>query len=182
MSRRISHPTYKAAYTPFTPSKSEQRLLPPYYRGCWHGVCRSFLLGYRQTAWVLSMQLFFSHNRALQPEGLHHPRGVAWSGFPPLPKPLDCCLPKESGPYLNPSVADHPLRPATHHSLGELLPHQQANGPRAHPQAVACKQRPPLITRPEDPVMLFGISIPLGMLSPTQGQITHVLLTRLPLY
>ena len=30
-----------AAYAPFTPSKSEQRLLPPYYRGCWHGVSRS---------------------------------------------------------------------------------------------------------------------------------------------
>ena len=29
------------AYAPFTPSKSEQRLHPPYYRGCWHGVSRS---------------------------------------------------------------------------------------------------------------------------------------------
>ncbi len=29
-------------------SKSEQRSLPPYYRGCWHGVSRSFLCGYRQ--------------------------------------------------------------------------------------------------------------------------------------
>ncbi len=40
--------TYISAYTPFTPSESEQRLLPPYYRGCWHGVSRSFLCGYRQ--------------------------------------------------------------------------------------------------------------------------------------
>ncbi len=38
----------KAAYAPFTPSKSEQRLHPPYYRGCWHGVSRCFLCGYRQ--------------------------------------------------------------------------------------------------------------------------------------
>ncbi len=36
------------AYAPFTPSKSEQRLFPPYYRGCWHGVSRNFLCGYRQ--------------------------------------------------------------------------------------------------------------------------------------
>ena len=28
------------AYAPFTPSNSEQRLPPPYYRGCWHGVSR----------------------------------------------------------------------------------------------------------------------------------------------
>jgi hypothetical protein len=37
-----------AAYTRFTPNNSEQRLHPPYYRGCWHGVSRCFLLGYRQ--------------------------------------------------------------------------------------------------------------------------------------
>ncbi len=33
---------------PFTPSESEQRLSPPYYRGCWHGVSRDFLCRYRQ--------------------------------------------------------------------------------------------------------------------------------------
>src|SRR5207237_1487537 len=32
---------------------------------------------------------------------------------------------------LNPSVADRPLRPATDRSLGEPLPHQPANRPRA---------------------------------------------------
>ena len=31
----------------FTPNDSEQRLHPPYYRGCWHGVSRCFLEGYR---------------------------------------------------------------------------------------------------------------------------------------
>jgi hypothetical protein len=31
-------------------------------------------------------------------------------------------------------------------------------------------------------VVLFGISTPFGMLSPTRRQITHVLLTRAPLY
>jgi hypothetical protein len=30
-------------------------------------------------------------------------------------------------------VAGHPLRPATRRSLGEPLPHQQADRPRAHP-------------------------------------------------
>ena len=38
----------------------------------------------------------------------------------------------ESGRCLSPSVADHPLRPATDHRLGEPLPHQQANRPQAH--------------------------------------------------
>ena len=43
LSRGISHRTYKAAYAPFTPSNSEQRLPPLYYRGCWHRVSRGFL-------------------------------------------------------------------------------------------------------------------------------------------
>ena len=38
------------AYAPFTPSNSGQRLLPTYYRGCWHVVSRSFLLRYRQNS------------------------------------------------------------------------------------------------------------------------------------
>ena len=40
-------PTCISAYTPFTPSKSGQRLPPTYYRGCWHVVSRGFLLWYR---------------------------------------------------------------------------------------------------------------------------------------
>ncbi len=48
LSRQFSHPTRRSTYALFTPSKSEQRLSPPYYRGCWHGVSRDFLCGYRQ--------------------------------------------------------------------------------------------------------------------------------------
>ena len=47
LSPEVSHPTYIPAYAPFTPSNSGQRSLPTYYRGCWHVVSRSFLLGYR---------------------------------------------------------------------------------------------------------------------------------------
>ena len=41
-------------------------------------------------------------------------------------------------------MAGHPLRPATHRSLGKPLPYQLANETRAHLGVVACKQRPPL--------------------------------------
>ena len=47
LSRGISHPTCKAAYMRFTPSHSEQRLHPLYYRGCWHRVSRCLLRRYR---------------------------------------------------------------------------------------------------------------------------------------
>ena len=43
-------------------------------------------------------------------------------------------------------------------------------------------KRPPLTPRTFVRVVLCGISTPFGMLFPTQRQITHVLLTRAPLY
>jgi hypothetical protein len=85
--------TTLSAYTRFTPSNSEQRLHPPYYRGCWHGVSRCFLWRYRQAPGLLDRRRFFPPDRGLRPEGLHPSRGVAGSGFPPLPKIPDCCLP-----------------------------------------------------------------------------------------
>ena len=46
----LSLQTYRAAYAPFTPNYSGQRLPPTYYRGCWHVVSRGFLLGYRHSS------------------------------------------------------------------------------------------------------------------------------------
>ena len=78
---------------------------------------------------------FFPAERALRPESLHHSRGIAGSGFPPLSNIPNCCLPWESGPCSSSSVADHPLRPAIHRSHGRPLPHHQTNGPQPHPFA-----------------------------------------------
>ncbi len=47
LSLALSAPTHHAAYVRFTPSKSGQRLPPPSYRGCWHGVSRGFFGRYR---------------------------------------------------------------------------------------------------------------------------------------
>ena len=44
----ISRRAYPTAYAPCTPSKSEQRLPPSYYRGCWHEVSRGLFIGYIQ--------------------------------------------------------------------------------------------------------------------------------------
>ncbi len=43
----ILHSTYIAAYTPFTPSDSEQRSPLTYYRGCWHVISRGLFIWYR---------------------------------------------------------------------------------------------------------------------------------------
>ncbi len=142
----------------FTPSNSEQRLRPPSYRGCWHGVSRRFLWRYRQSGTLFEYPGFFPPDSGLHPERLPPTRGVAASVFRPLRNIPHCCLPLESGPYLSPNVADRPLRPATRHRLGEPLPHQQADTTRPPHQARACKQRPPLVSFTCEKKTLCGIS------------------------
>ncbi len=53
LSPGLSHLTCQDTYIPFTPNKSEQRLPPPYYRGCWHGVSRGFLCPYCHLRFLL---------------------------------------------------------------------------------------------------------------------------------
>ncbi len=65
-----------------------------------------------------------------------------------------------------------------HHGLGEPLPHQLANAPRVHPSAEAEASFP---SRAMQLKNLCGFSIRFRMLSPSDGQVTHVLLTRSPL-
>ena len=83
LSPELSGRTCVPACAPFTPNDSGQRLPPTYYRGCWHVVSRGFLAGYRPCRSPLLP--LFPGNRALRPEGLLHSRGVAPSGFRPLP-------------------------------------------------------------------------------------------------
>ena len=47
LSRELSQKTYPTAYLRFTPSDSEYRLPPTYYRGCWHVVSRDLFFRYR---------------------------------------------------------------------------------------------------------------------------------------
>ncbi len=65
-----------------------------------------------------------------------------------------------------------------HRGLGEPLPHQLANAPRVHPSATpesAFKSKPCGFD------CYNGISTCFQVLSPSDGQVTHVLLTRSPL-
>src|SRR5205807_7992572 len=103
-------------------------------------------------------------DRSLHPKGLHPPRGVAASWFPPLRKIPHCCRPSESGPCFSSSVAVRPLRPATDHCLGEPLPHQLSNQPRPPPSANCSFDYQELHL-----VMLCGISPGFPRLSPTVG-------------
>jgi hypothetical protein len=74
-------------------------------------------------------------------------------------------------------VADHPLRPATDRRLGQLLPNQLANRPRTPPDAPL----PAFLKLGSPSSTLCGISPYFYRVSPTSGQVIHVLLTRPPL-
>ena len=78
-------------------------------------------------------------------------------------------------------MAVRPLRPATDRRLGRPLPHQQANRTRVPLQAPGLAI-PDFDHRPSKGGMLCGISPPFGRLAPTRRQVTHALVTRLPLY
>ena len=83
-----------------------------------------------------------------------------------------------SGPCLSSSVAGRPLRPATRHSLGEPLPHQLADRPRAHPEVTACA----VFSISRNPsIATCGINLAFAKLSRASGQIAHVLRTLTPL-
>ena len=79
-------------------------------------------------------------------------------------------------------MAGRPLRPANHRRHGGPLPRHLANGPRADPQARLVLRQAPLTPSSAEVVVLCGISEPFGSLFPTRGYVTHVLLTRAPLY
>ena len=61
LSRDITQQTCISACAPFTPSNSGQRSPPTYYRGCWHVVCRGFLVRYRHC--LLPVQQRFTTQR-----------------------------------------------------------------------------------------------------------------------
>ncbi len=70
---------------------------------------------------------FLFPDSGLHPEGLPPARGVAGSGFRPLPNIRYCSPPWRSGQCLSSDVAGQPLSPATRHRLGGPLPHQLAD-------------------------------------------------------
>ncbi len=82
LSSGISHPTCPTAYTRFTPSHSEQRLRPPYYRGCWHGVSRRFLWGYRQLSRILPESHSFPLTEVYDPKAFIPHAALLSQGFP----------------------------------------------------------------------------------------------------
>ncbi len=143
LSCELSHPTHRTTCGPFTPSKSEQRLPPLYYRGCWHRVSRDFLCRYYQITPLLVMLPLLPADRSLQPKGRLPPRGVACSHFRALTMILDC-RPRRSLGSVSVPVLLIILSDQLPVSLGEPLPHQLADRIWAYLFATGSEDSPPL--------------------------------------
>ncbi len=68
LSPGISHLSYITACARFTPSNSDQRSHPTYYRGCWHVVSRCFFFRYRHPRRVLACAISFRLKELYNPK------------------------------------------------------------------------------------------------------------------
>jgi hypothetical protein len=83
LSPGLSLPTCCAAYAPFTPSNSEQRLPPTYYRGCWHVVSRGLRRVPSSTHGIIVCD-FFPDFRSLHPRGISSFTRRCWVRLSPI--------------------------------------------------------------------------------------------------
>ena len=131
---------------------------PTYYRGCWHVVSRGFLLGYRHSSSpkteVYNPKTVFPHAALLHQAFAH------------------CAIFPTAASRRSLGRVSVPMWPF---NLSVRLPIDLI-GREPISQRIA-----PLITMPCDIAMLCGISICFQMLSPSERQVAHALLTRPPL-
>ncbi len=155
LSLGLSPMTSEAAYAPFTPSNSEQRLPPPYYRGCWHGVSRGFLQRYRHFLRPSGQEFTFRKTSSSTRR--------CWVRLSPIAQNSPLLPPVGVWAVSQYSVAVRPLRPATDRCLGRPLPHLLTNPTRAPPET---NKSFPCTT---ESTGSCGISSAFAKLSPTSG-------------
>ena len=151
MSRGLSRRASTAACARFTPSNSGQRSDPTYYRGCWHVVSRSFFLRYRQ-----------GRSPSSRRKGVYTPKGV-------IPH---AALLRQGCPHWLAVLSDQLPIIAT---VGRY-PTVQLIGRRP----LLGRRRSVFLAPPGWRRNVCGITRGFPRLSPTPGQVAHVLRTRPP--
>ncbi len=164
LSHGLSRQTRQATYELFTPNNSGQRLRPTYYRGCWHVVSRRFFYRYTSTSSLLkevyNPKAVIPHAASLRQASAHcaifptaaSRRSLGRVSVPVWPVALSGRLPVVA------LVGHYP----TNKLIGrEPIPNR--------------KNFPPPTMRKE---VISGIRPSFPGLSQSQGQVTHVLLTR----
>ena len=174
LSLHLSPLTCHPAYTPFTPSKSGQRLHPPYYRGCWHGVSRCLFPRYRRSRRnghsspgkeLYTPKGFVTHAASLR-QGFPHcaifPTAASRRSLGRISVPVWLVVLSDQLPIV---------------ALVGRYPANKLIGRRLIPERPKALTRNTCVSRAE-----CGIRPSFPGLFPTRGQITYVLLTSAPLY
>ena len=143
-------------------------MLPTYYRGCWHVVSRSLFIKYRHFSSLIkevyNPKTFILH-AALLRQGCPH-----------------CAISPTAASRRSLGRVSVPMWPfnlSVRLPIVDLVGRYPANyliGRESILQRIA-----PLISPPCDGNMSCGISVRFQTLSPSEGQVTHALLTRPPL-
>ncbi len=149
---------------PFTPNESEQRLPPPYYRGCWHGVSRGFLSQYRQPNDLLDRWISSYVTELYNPKTFIAHAASLRQGFPHCERFSTAASRRSLGSVSVPVwltiLSDQlPVK-----SLGEPLPHQQADRTRAYLKVTGPYGSPSFITTTYAAVITSSISLPFERL------------------
>ena len=109
LSHSLLQLTYLSACVPFTPSNSGQRSPPTYYRGCWHVVCRGFLVWYRHP--LLPTQQSFTSRRTSSLTRRRWVRVPPIAQYSPLLPPVGVWAVSQSQCGRAPSQAGYPSSP-----------------------------------------------------------------------
>ena len=178
MSPRLSLPTYAAAYTPFTPNDSEQRLRLTCYRGCWHVISRRLFMRYSHRRGIASppyssrikglynLPAFIAHAASLRQGSPHcgiflaaaSRRSLGRISVPMCPVALSGRVPVVALVGLYPANQLMGRRPLPRRSRSSFPPVAPAYG------------------------TVSGITLCFHRLSPPGGCVTHALLTSPPLW
>ncbi len=171
--------TDQPACAPFTPSNSEQRLGPPYYRGCWHGVSRPLFLRYRQAQSISSLGFSSLIKELYNPKAfITH---AAWlrqafahcAIFPTAATRR--CLDRISVPVW-------PINLSARLPIDALVSCYLTNKLMGGGLIFWRRREAPFFVSSDEKTTTYGISGRFQPLSPTRRQIIHLLLTRSPLY
>src|SRR3569833_736741 len=86
LSPGISHLACTTACARFTPSNSDYRSHPTYYRGCWHVVSRCLFFRYRHYAKILARRVSFRTKVLYNPKAFFTHATLLDQGCPHCPK------------------------------------------------------------------------------------------------
>ena len=149
---------------------------PTYYRGCWHVVSRGFLVKYRHSHTISCMRRSSFTTELYDPKAFFAHAALLGQGFPHCRKFPTAASRRSLGRV---SVPMWPFNLSVRLLIVDLVGRYPTN--YLIRRESIFQRISPFLTVPCGTVGLCGISSRFQLLSPSERQVTHALLTRSPL-